>query len=102
MKAVLIKRFIACVLVLTLLAVSGIASAQSIAHESAHSHHQKATHSSVLCSWMCAAGQILDAFHHIPEVQFRLLATEPELIIQVSYAQSFETSAPRGPPVFSI
>jgi hypothetical protein len=40
--------------------IGGLASAQSLSHESQHSHHQKATHSSVLCSWMCAAGQVLD------------------------------------------
>lgn len=68
-----IKASLACLLVICILGVGGLASAQSIAHESQHTHHQKATHSSVLCSWMCAAGQTHDAsffsFEHQLTVQ---------------------------------
>ena len=52
-----IKQSLALLLVLSLLAVGGLASAQSISHESHHAHHHKAAHSTVLCTWMCAAGQ---------------------------------------------
>jgi len=73
MKHSSIKVFLACLLVVCILAVGGLASAQSIAHESQHAHHQKTTHSSVLCSWMCAAGQTHDAsfvsFEHQLTVQ---------------------------------
>jgi hypothetical protein len=55
-----LKQSLAVLLVLCLLAVGGLASAQSISHESHHAHHHKATHSTVLCTWMCAAGQVLD------------------------------------------
>jgi len=61
MRRLQIKRAVAVLLVVCLLVVGGLASAQSITHESHHAHHQKATHGTVLCSWMCAAGQILDA-----------------------------------------
>ena len=53
-----IQRSIACLLVFCVLAVGGLASARSLTHESQHAHHQKATHGTVLCSWMCAAGQV--------------------------------------------
>lgn len=53
-------RVVAALLVLCILVVGGLASAQSITHESHHAHHQKATHGTALCSWMCAAGQVLD------------------------------------------
>jgi hypothetical protein len=56
----LMKRSLALLLVLCLLTVGGLASAQSISHESHHAHHQKDTHGTVLCTWMCAAGQVLD------------------------------------------
>lgn len=54
------QRLIACTLVLCLLIVGGLAAAESLTHESQHAQHQKTTHSSVLCSWICAAGQVLD------------------------------------------
>lgn len=60
MTSNLITRSFAVLLVLCVLLVGGIASAQSINHDSQHSHHQKAAHGTVLCSWMCAAGQVLD------------------------------------------
>lgn len=56
-----IRRFFISLLVVCILVVGGIASAQSISHESHHNtHHQKATHSTSLCTWMCAAGNVLD------------------------------------------
>jgi hypothetical protein len=60
MHVIQARRILAVLLILCLLAVSGLASAQSITHESQHAHHQKATHSTVLCTWMCAAGHVHD------------------------------------------
>jgi hypothetical protein len=60
MTSLLMKRSLALLLVLCLLAIGGLASAQSVSHESHHTHHHKATHGTVLCTWMCAAGQVLD------------------------------------------
>ena len=61
MTSRLMKQSLALVLVLCLLAVGGLASAQSISHETHHAHHHKATHGTVLCTWMCAAGQAGEA-----------------------------------------
>jgi DMSO/TMAO reductase YedYZ heme-binding membrane subunit len=58
MPALRAKRILAVLLALCVLVVSGVASAGSITHDSAHAHHQKATHGTVLCAWMCAAGQV--------------------------------------------
>ncbi|MGE5711328.1 MAG: hypothetical protein ACM34B_14175, partial [Nitrospira sp.] len=57
----MIRRSLASLLVLCILVIGGLASAKSLTHDSQHSHHQKATHGTVLCSWMCAAGQVLDS-----------------------------------------
>jgi hypothetical protein len=54
------KQSLAVLLVLSLLVIGGLGSAQAISHESHHAHHQKTTHATVLCAWMCAAGQVLD------------------------------------------
>lgn len=56
-----LAQSVAWLLVFCVLTVGGLASAKSISHESQHAHHQKATHATALCSWMCAAGHVLDA-----------------------------------------
>jgi hypothetical protein len=95
----LLKQSLAVLLVLCLLVVGGLASAQSISHESHHAHHHKATHGTVLCTWMCAAGQVLDT------------VTAPALVERtpISLVESCSTSecglsfssplVSRGPPI---
>jgi hypothetical protein len=56
-----VLKFVAILLVLCVLSVGGLAQAQSVEHAGHHAHHQAATHGTVLCSWMCAAGTILDS-----------------------------------------
>jgi hypothetical protein len=96
------KRALAGLLVLCILVVGGLASAQSITHESHHAHHQAATHGTVLCSWMCAAGTVLDT----AVVPFQ---AELSLIALITFPQSAhpsievcQTSASRAPPSFSL
>ncbi len=84
-----IQRSLACLLVLCILVTGGLASAQSITHESQHSHHQKATHGTVLCSWMCAAGQAGEA-----AIQFI-----PAELIPLEFVEV--TSADQAPAIFS-
>ncbi|HEY7533055.1 MAG TPA: hypothetical protein VH681_09800 [Nitrospiraceae bacterium] len=47
-------------LIVCIIGVSGVAAAQAVVHEGHHAHHQAATHGTILCSWMCAAGQVHD------------------------------------------
>jgi hypothetical protein len=56
-----VLKFVSIFLVLCVLSVGGLAQAQSVEHAGHHAHHQAATHSTVLCSWMCAAGQAAEA-----------------------------------------
>jgi len=58
------KRIVYPALILTILAcflfVSGAFTVQAANHSTHHAaHHQAATHSDSLCSWMCAAGHVL-------------------------------------------
>ena len=55
------KRTLAVLLVLCLLSIGGLAQAQSVEHAGHHAQHQAATHGTLLCSWMCAAGTVLDS-----------------------------------------
>ncbi|WP_455389808.1 hypothetical protein [Petrachloros mirabilis] len=102
MKHVSIKSTLACFLVLCILAVGGLASAQSVTHESQHSHHQKGTHGTLLCSWMCAAGQVLDSTavpilveqSPVARVEQPTFLSAPRLIL--------DSPTSRGPPSFPI
>lgn len=85
-----------------LLFFSGVAYPQTVAHESHHSHHQAATHSTSLCSWMCAAGQMLDGVQLAPQTHFDLLAFDLGVVFQEPSSQPVESPASRGPPVLSI
>ena len=91
------QRFLACVLVLCILAISSFAAAQSLTHDVRHSHHQKATHSTVLCSWMCAAGQAGEvATVPMPfnVVHQDFAAQSSAASIQSNFSSSFSTRAP--------
>lgn len=56
-----LRKFLSIFIVLCVLAIGGIAQAQSAEHAGHHAQHQAATHGTVLCSWMCAAGTVLDS-----------------------------------------
>ncbi len=94
-----IQRSLACLLVLCILVIGGVASAQSLSHDTQHSHHQKATHSTVLCSWMCAVGQageaatVLIPLAVVPQEFVELSSVDR---LQTIFSSSFST---RGPPV---
>jgi hypothetical protein len=92
------KQSLALLLVLCLLAVGGVASAQSISHESHHAHHHKAAHGTVLCTWMCAAGQVLDTVS-APALIERTPVSRVELYAMPGPSSNFSSPlVSRGPP----
>jgi len=91
-------RTVAAVLVFCLLVVGGLASAQSIAHESHHAHHQKATHGTVLCSWMCAAGQVLDGASAPDLAQYALETFADDFLFLFTPHTALDSVTSRGPP----
>ena len=54
--------FFALSLAACFLFVSVVLSGQAASHSLHHAAHKAATHSSALCSWLCAAGQVLQAY----------------------------------------
>ncbi len=96
------RHLVAWVLVGCLLLIGTLAYPQTVAHATHHAHHQTATHSSVLCSWMCAAGQMLDGVPLAPQTRFDLLAFDLESVVQEPASQPVESPTSRGPPVLSI
>ena len=94
-----IKQSLALLLAVCLVTVGGLASAQSISHESHHAHHDKAAHATVLCNWMCAAGQageattVLVPSHLIP---YEFVQVRFETALQNIFSNPVAT---RGPPL---
>jgi hypothetical protein len=92
------KQSLAIVLVLSLLVIGGVGSAQAVSHESHHAHHQKSTHSTVLCAWMCAAGQVLDTVT-APDLIERSPVSRLECSALPDFSSGFSSLlASRGPP----
>ncbi len=96
------SKFISIVLVLCVLSVGGLAQAQAAEHAGHHAQHQTATHGTLLCSWMCAAGTVLDS-------AVVLIPTECSSVALVSLFRPANPSvepcriAPsRAPPSFSL
>ena len=98
MTSGVIKQSLAVLLVLSLLTVGGLASAQAISHESHHAQHHKAAHGTVLCTWMCAAGQVLDSVAGPPLVE-RALISRIDLYALPAPSSNFSSPlVSRGPP----
>lgn len=92
------KQAVAALLVFCVLVVGGLASAQSITHESHHAHHQKATHGTVLCSWMCAAGQVLDGASAPDLIERSPVTIADESVFLFTPQIVLDSPTSRGPP----
>ena len=97
-----VLKFVSILLVLCVLSVGGLAQAQSVEHAGHHAQHQAATHGTVLCSWMCAAGTVLDS----AVVTFQAELSPIALITLTQSTQPSievcQTSSSRAPPSFSL
>jgi hypothetical protein len=97
-----VVKFLSILLVLCVLSVGGLAQAQSVEHAGHHAQHQAATHGTVLCSWMCAAGTILDTA--VVTFQAEL---SPIVLVTLPHSakpliEAGQTSPSRAPPSFSL
>jgi len=95
-------KFVSILLVLCVLSVGALAQAQSVEHAGHHARHQAATHGTVLCSWMCAAGTVLDS----AVVSFQVERSPVALVTPLHSTQPSlevcQTSPSRAPPTFSL
>ena len=102
MNRIQTKRALAVLVVLCMLVVGGLAQAQSVEHAGHHAQHQAATHGTLLCSWMCAAGTVLDS----AVVTFQAELSPIALVTLPHSAQpsieDCQTSSSRAPPSFSL
>jgi len=97
-----VLKFVSILLVLCVISIGGLAQAQMVEHAGHHAHHQAATHGTVLCSWMCAAGTVLDT----AVVPFQIELSPLAFITSPNSAQpsieACQTSPSRAPPSFSL
>jgi hypothetical protein len=95
-------KFLSILLVLCVLSVGGLAQAQSVEHAGHHAQHQAATHGTLLCSWMCAAGTVLDTAVITFQAELSPIAlTALPHFVQPSI-ETCQTSPSRAPPFFSL
>jgi hypothetical protein len=97
-----VLKVFAILLVLCVLSVGGLAQAQSVEHAGHHAHHQAATHGTVLCSWMCAAGTVLDSPAIVVHTERTPIALVPLLLSPTVSIGSYRTIPSRGPPSFFL
>jgi hypothetical protein len=97
-----VLRFLSILLVLCVLSVGGLAQAQSVEHAGHHAHHQAATHSTVLCSWMCAAGTVLDSAVVVVPVELGSVALVSLPHSTIPLIDQCRISPSRAPPSFSL
>jgi hypothetical protein len=96
---IVLRRRLSAGLVLALLMVSGPVYAQTVRHATHHAHHNSATHATVQCSFLCAAGQVLDtAPDFIPaELGPTTIIVSQTAVIPADAAPRLPSS--RGPPL---
>ena len=96
-RQILVLPLVAC-----LLLVPALASPATVVHESQHAHHNAATHSSALCSWLCGAGQgfdLTDSVFAPTIVLFEIFDIESADKMDDA---DFVRSLSRGPPASSL
>lgn len=86
-------------LVACLLLVGGVFANQSAAHSLHHDHHTATTHASVLCSWMCAAGQVVEVADPILDTPIHVVGTAEGIPYSSVQTVSSLLVFDRGPPL---
>lgn len=94
-RTLIILGVLACFLVM-----SGVVSSQAAAHSLHHVHHNAATHSTILCSLMCAAGHVVNVAEPVFDSPLTIVhALEVPIVEPVTFfVQTLHFS--RGPPRF--
>jgi hypothetical protein len=95
-------RSVAVGVTVCLLLLSGLAYPQTVAHTERHAHHTAKTHASVLCSWMCAAGQVFEGTTVVFQADSGPVAVASVSAIQEPAGVVRSTTPSRGPPSLSV
>lgn len=85
-------------LVCAFLALQGIAYPSMLEHVAQHAHHEAGVHGTVMCSWMCAAGQDLEPVPEVAPVMISVIALLDEIVVDSVSIESRTLWPSRGPP----
>lgn len=92
-------RIVAVGLALCLLVLSGVMYPQTVAHAAHHAHHKAATHSTALCTWMCAAGQAQELVSFNFQIEMEAVSSVDGFVPQRPIDVHIIALASRGPPL---
>jgi hypothetical protein len=95
-------RIVAVGLALCLLILSGVMYPQTVAHAAHHAHHKAATHSTALCTWMCAAGQAQEHISFNFQIELEVASSVYGFTGQQPIQLHFVVPTTRGPPFFAL
>lgn len=97
-----IHRPVAVGMAVCLLLLSGLVYPQTVAHAGHHAQHKAATHATVLCSWMCAAGQVCEGTAVVLQSDRGPVSIASLISIQEPRSVLHPTAPSRGPPSLSV
>ena len=92
------RKFLSISLVVCVLAIGGLAQAQAAEHAGHHAQHQAATHGTLLCSWMCPAGTVVDSDVVLIQIERSLIAVIPIPHSSPLISEPSRISSSRAPP----
>ncbi len=93
-------RTAAWVLVVAIVLVLAATTASAVAHDLRHAaHHTAGLHSTGICAWMCAAGQVLEEVQVALQMDVGLPARTAIPLFREPSGGVVSPSASRAPPV---
>lgn len=81
-----------------LLALQGVVYPHMLEHLSQHAHHEAGVHGTVVCSWMCAAGQDLEPVPELVPVTIPFVTLIDDILFDSLSIESRALWTSRGPP----
>ncbi|MBA5872458.1 MAG: hypothetical protein GDA68_21060 [Nitrospira sp. CR2.1] len=80
------------------LALQGVVYPYMLEHLSQHAHHDAGVHGTVVCSWMCAAGQDLEPVPESVPVTIPVVTQIDDILFDSLSVESRALWTSRGPP----
>lgn len=84
------------------LLLSSVAAVKAVEHSVQHEHHQAAAHATILCSWMCTAGQAVESPPVGPQLYAMLLELVEPLLCQELLNHDAVAFPSRSPPWYAV
>jgi hypothetical protein len=97
-----LQRSVSLSVAVCLLLLGGLIYVQTVPHSLHHNHHQAATHSTALCSWLCAAGQSIDGGPVVLQAGSTPLTFLPHPVADVPISIDRSLVLLRGPPLLFV